>query len=286
MNENTNFYKCIFCGANIDIKADVCPHCGMKKVQFEQHREDMHRFSADYEKTKEEAVNRNVRFTSRVTYALIISVLVAACLLVALAITQNNQIFRVVNKRKNEGNYNTVTAHLEELLEAEEYDRFYEYIEDLHLYSNIRDDSSRYSEYEYLYEVSTYYQSNMRMLYAMASMGNKNDFTYIHSEPSERAKQVQRMAESFSDLKERYEKGLAYEDERYPRFTKEAVSERRLETAHEMYENVVDMYAYCFHMSDEERDMFENGSLSQRISIMEERLDEIMKTFEEGESDE
>lgn len=40
--------KCEFCGANIDIESPVCPHCGMQKKQFEQHRSDMNRFRQDF----------------------------------------------------------------------------------------------------------------------------------------------------------------------------------------------------------------------------------------------
>ena len=94
--------KCGFCGANIDINAEVCPYCGMKKSQFQAHREDMKKLQADYIKTKETAVKENVSFSKKAAYAVMLSFILIACLVVFIALTQNYQIHKAFAKRSNE----------------------------------------------------------------------------------------------------------------------------------------------------------------------------------------
>lgn len=44
--------KCPFCGGELTINGDFCPHCGSDKTQFEEHRAKMKSFEKDFKKTK------------------------------------------------------------------------------------------------------------------------------------------------------------------------------------------------------------------------------------------
>ena len=69
--------KCEFCGANIDIESPVCPHCGMQKRQFEQHRSDMNRFQQEFQYVRDDVVEENKRFSKKASYITVLCVLIA-----------------------------------------------------------------------------------------------------------------------------------------------------------------------------------------------------------------
>ena len=46
--------KCKFCGSNLGIEDEFCPHCGKPNDQFEGNRAEMKEYKEEFEKTKEE----------------------------------------------------------------------------------------------------------------------------------------------------------------------------------------------------------------------------------------
>ena len=84
--------KCEFCGANIDIESPVCPHCGMQKRQFEQHRSDMNRFRQEFQYVRDDVVEENKRFSKKASYITVLCVLIAINLLLLADMDKREQI--------------------------------------------------------------------------------------------------------------------------------------------------------------------------------------------------
>lgn len=80
--------KCEYCGGNLSIEDIKCPHCDAPNPFYEAHRRDMNRFKRDYEKTRDEVVSSNKRYTRKAAIATIITVLLLLCI-VAIIINAN-----------------------------------------------------------------------------------------------------------------------------------------------------------------------------------------------------
>ena len=56
--------KCSNCGSNLQIEDSKCPYCGSMNPYFEKHREEMFRYKKDYEKTKDEVIQKDDGITA------------------------------------------------------------------------------------------------------------------------------------------------------------------------------------------------------------------------------
>ena len=66
--------KCNFCGSNLGIEDEFCPHCGKPNDQFEGNRAEMKEYKEEFEKTKEE-VKESSKTNSRIGRLIVIGVL-------------------------------------------------------------------------------------------------------------------------------------------------------------------------------------------------------------------
>lgn len=89
--------KCEFCGYNIDIKSDVCPFCGMKKSQFEEHRKAMKQYDSDFRTTQETVARKNQKFSSDAARITIICALIIGILILFICTIQNYSIYRSIH---------------------------------------------------------------------------------------------------------------------------------------------------------------------------------------------
>ena len=52
--------KCAYCGANLQIEDEKCPHCGRDNPHYIKHRSDMQAYQADYRNTKQEVLENEL----------------------------------------------------------------------------------------------------------------------------------------------------------------------------------------------------------------------------------
>lgn len=120
--------KCEFCGYNIDIKSDVCPFCGMKKSQFEEHRRAMKQYDSDFRTTQETVVRKNQKFSSDAARITIICALIIGILILFICTIQNHSIYRSIYTHKlnlaPEKHYAQLKAY-EEAGDYEAFDNYY-----------------------------------------------------------------------------------------------------------------------------------------------------------------
>ena len=67
--------KCKYCGYNIGLEDEYCPHCGKLNEQAATHIADMKHYEEDYEKTKESVVTKSAKFNARTGRMAVIAVL-------------------------------------------------------------------------------------------------------------------------------------------------------------------------------------------------------------------
>ena len=117
--------KCEFCGANIDIESPVCPHCGMQKQQFEQHRSDMNRFQYEFQTVKEGVVEENKRFSKNASYITAICVLLILNLVLIVGHFMNWDIYKYIRAKDINKHMNEHIQMLEQYEEAGEFEALY-----------------------------------------------------------------------------------------------------------------------------------------------------------------
>ena len=265
--------KCGFCGANIDISAEVCPYCGMKKSQFQTHREDMKKLQADYIKTKETAVKENVSFSKKAAYAVMLSFILVACLVVFIALTQNYQIHKAFAKRSNEKNAEKHISILKDLEENEEYELFTSYVLENDLSYNIRDEKSVFYEYKALNRLADHYATCMTKLYDIPLLGTEGD--YYEDGYSEG--NIKYIAENYETFEKVYEQFLEESDPeyKYPTYSKEALSKEHLESMEKMRNRLRETYSYLLRLEGDEQEQFFDGTPAQRLLITETKIRQI-----------
>lgn len=79
--------KCKYCGNNLGIEDEFCPHCGKENSQAAKHIADMKNYKEDYDRTKDEVIEKSTKFNSRVARIAIIAVLI---LIVAVLLIIND----------------------------------------------------------------------------------------------------------------------------------------------------------------------------------------------------
>lgn len=152
--------KCKYCGYNIGLEDERCPHCGNLNDEAAKHIADMKQYQEDYEQTKESVITKSTRFNNRTARASIIAIMVLA-VAVMLIITGRYSDIESRHKIKNEKiakevekNRENVTATHKEMEEHREYIAMSYYI----LNHQLRGDEN-YSDYSRVFTAAISYRA-------------------------------------------------------------------------------------------------------------------------------
>ena len=154
--------KCKYCGYNLGLEDEYCPHCGKANEQAKKHIEDMKHYREDYEQTRDDVITKSTRFNSVTARVAIIAVLLLL-IIIMLIITANNSDIETREKRNNkriaeevEKNRSEIEATLKEMEEHRDYLAMKYFMTNHRLRSN--DDFNEYSrvftaviDYEVIY---------------------------------------------------------------------------------------------------------------------------------------
>ena len=126
--------KCKFCGGNLSLEDEYCPHCGVVNEQARKHIQDMRRYAGDYEHTKKE-VYKTARKHTRTTVQVVTAVLLLAVSLLLVAAGSNAySISRSVEEgraRRNAGEY---TAYIEQCLREGDFMEVQAFCQEHHIW--------------------------------------------------------------------------------------------------------------------------------------------------------
>lgn len=119
--------KCQYCGNNIGIEDEVCPHCGKENTQAAKHIADMQKYKEDYDKTKDNVIKKSTKFNDRTARIAIIALMIMI-VAVMLVISRYYSDFETRNKRNEEKiakevekNKGDIAATLKEMEEHRDY---------------------------------------------------------------------------------------------------------------------------------------------------------------------
>lgn len=116
-----NNMKCKKCGSNLEIDSEVCPYCGMVNPIAQKHREDMKKYSADYEETKDQVITKSKKVNNR---SIRIAVIAITALLIGTSVILDS--FVVSLRFKHQRNLrredsDKYYAEVEQLISSEDY---------------------------------------------------------------------------------------------------------------------------------------------------------------------
>lgn len=113
--------KCNYCGGNLSLEDEICPHCGRVNQDAMQHIRDMKRYSGEFEETRQDVYTTTRRYSeisSRVILLAILVVLAFICLLSEHFYYQASGSIREKTSEAKAASYNAI---LDDYIKNEEY---------------------------------------------------------------------------------------------------------------------------------------------------------------------
>lgn len=187
--------KCKYCGSNLTIDDERCPFCGKANPFAEKHRSQMRHFTNEYNKTREDVIEKSNRFNSWTVKITIIAVLVAANLLLLYMTSNSWQIQKWMALNDVNRNLQTYSRTLQEYEENQDFIGFSTFYEDKYLgysdhFKNYRSVQQVCASYQYFYQYlmdivlmdeNTYYTKESRVEY----MSEQLEYMYKYSKQEE-----------------------------------------------------------------------------------------------------
>ncbi len=119
--------KCKYCGYNIGLEDEYCPHCGKLNELAAAHIADMKHYEEDYKQTKESVITKSARFNSRTGRLMVIAILLMIIVILLGIAARYSDVETRINVKKQrtekavEKNRQDITATLKEMEEHREY---------------------------------------------------------------------------------------------------------------------------------------------------------------------
>jgi hypothetical protein len=113
--------KCEFCGGDLSLEAEVCPHCGRLNKHAQQHIKDMKHYKGQFESTQQGVYSVTRKYTEITTRIIVIALLVVGIVGFLLAAAFSWDIKYNWRKADIKRNAKEYIAVLEEYMEAEEF---------------------------------------------------------------------------------------------------------------------------------------------------------------------
>ena len=129
-----------------------CAYCGTINPYFKKHREDMYQFRQEYEKTKEQVIEKSSRFAGNSVKITIIAVLVAINILMIFLVGNVWGIMNSFDKMSAERNADMHRTRLETYELERNYLELTDYYEEHSLYG-----SDTLNDFDIVYRVCSNY---------------------------------------------------------------------------------------------------------------------------------
>lgn len=155
--------KCRYCGGNIGLEDNVCPHCGRPNELAQQHLQDMKQYSEEFAETREGVYKATRRFTGVAVRAIVLSALVAAVLVMLFLTANAYSLAQGAKERDAKRNAASYKQRMDEMLAAGDYRGVANFVEAHYIYFWL----AEYEEYEQIIDLSEMY--NYAVQYLMNS---------------------------------------------------------------------------------------------------------------------
>lgn len=150
--------KCQYCGYNLGLDDEKCPHCGEINTQAASHIATMKDYKEEFDKTTESVAGKK-KISERTARLIVIGVMVAICM-VMLGLIKRYSDFDAREKDNNKRIEDTVTknqAELDEKIKSLEKNREYLELEYNMLEYRLRS-NEHYSEYDRVFTAAINYE--------------------------------------------------------------------------------------------------------------------------------
>lgn len=100
--------KCDFCGSNMSLEDERCPHCGQLNPHAQQHIKDMEHYQDEYNRTRRGVYSDLGQYKDTVVRIVIIAVLVIGIVVMWVISQEAYSIHRSVLERKADAKLNSI----------------------------------------------------------------------------------------------------------------------------------------------------------------------------------
>lgn len=241
--------KCEFCGGDLSLEAEVCPHCGQLNKHAQQHIKDMKRYHGEFENTKKGVYSVAKKYTGVTVRCIIITVMVVLIVLLWLLYDNAYRIKRDILRNQASKKEEEYSEILDEYLAEEDYRGFLNFCE-MNGISLYYEDGEFYQYRRLINATSRYFQVAIKVMELTVSREEAN-ISYLCSNLSE-----------FYDYLDA-EKYSYYED---------LNNEMVWQTLERLEENLkLTLRTYC-NLTEEEADSLKELSDAKRTVLIEEKL--------------
>ena len=246
--------KCQYCGGDISLQDQICPHCGRVQEKAVRYEEEMQRFEEAFEDTRQEVLSRSVSNTRGIAIRLIVIVALIIASIWCAAHADSWSVRNARRTREANSSREAFTQRIEEYLDAGDYMGLSSFSEYYDLMSN--DHYRKY--YAVLWAVSDYsriYKSVAAVVYADPDKAAKDGLSY----------EINRIAQSLKNYYENAGPGKYSWDERIDQ-------EKAAEVIGRLDGDISALMAAHLGISQEEADSLRSLSDGTRTLIIEEAV--------------
>ncbi len=244
--------KCKFCGGNLSLEDEYCPHCGMVNEQARQHIRDMRRYKGDYEHTKKDVYEAARRHTRTTVQVVTIAILFITAVFLVIVGSKAYSLRRSLEQGRAERNAQSYCAYMEECLAEGNFMEFQAFCQE-HYISGYDDP---YEKYLPAIRVA----QNYGWLYISIL-----DAAY----PGEYAQEAEVYAQRVTEYLEYFYGSLEFERYEYYDTIDWEINDKALT---EMEENVRLMLTTYLGLSREEAESLKELSSARRAVLIEEAM--------------
>ena len=243
--------KCEHCGCNLQIEDSFCPYCGQPNPFAVRHQREMQHFSREFQKTKQDVLEKSSRFNRRTVRITITAVLIAACAVMAFLCAAADDIRYMQNEKKIEAEAQHHKAEINTLMEERNYAGLYSYMDRNHLSY-----SQALREYDAVYLTSMQYVRLYENLMILLSKA--------HDEEAYKYYQKEELIESIAGEIGSISEAMEENDFRPEEFTEE--KKEYMEDLQDMTGRLLVRY---LHITEEEAEQLPSMSQARRSVLLE-----------------
>lgn len=243
--------KCQYCGGNLSLEDEYCPHCGKPNENAIQHIKDMKHYQSDYEDTRSHVYTITKNYSGITVRAVIIAVLVI--LVVVFAVVNAESYSIKYGLRQSEAKRKAVqySKQLDKYIEEENYFAFWSFCE-AHNIDGYRDSFEAYRPVMEISRIYVYLYQNMMQLHT-----------------SDTEEEFQNYLKATGNYLEQFYEGLDMEKYKYSEGSDNEQNRRALAQIKERVDAL--LTAYC-GLTEEEAAQFGELSEIKRMVLIEERM--------------
>lgn len=245
--------KCTNCGNNLNIDDERCPFCGTENKVAKKHRDDMLKYSVDYDNTRNKVISKSRSVNQKAIKITAVAITLAAVVVLVVLMINKNRLANNHYHDSSKGSIEDEKEQIEVLLEKEDYLALDRLIKAKKLTSVDYWEDSYYDVFSLTSEYSSVFSSIM------------DAFDGNYKEIHKKAEAVERSVMNFEDR-------LYYMSE-IPAGCEQYVQH--------MSEDIKLLLKTYFNISESRyEEIFYSSALeeSERVGMIEEAIDEYYKT--------